>query len=224
MTGTPDFEVEYINEYFETDEAIDPAVFDLLLAEGWRHFGERFSRYNLGVHNDEIKRVLPLRVRLRDLKLSRSQRRVLRRNADVEVSIGPPSLSTEVFELFETHKLRFSEHVPDSLFTFISRTAGVPTELQQLTARLDGRIVAVSFFDCGVVSVSAIYACFDPDESHRSLGILMMLKTIEWATSRGMAYYYPGYAYIEPSFYDYKKQFAATESFDWKGNWVPTEF
>lgn len=224
MTGTPDFELEYINEYFETDEALDPAVFDLLLAGGWRHFGERFLRYNLGVHNDEIKRVLPLRVRLCDFTLSRGQRRVLRRNTDVEIDIGAPSLSNEVFDLFDRHKARFSEHVPDSLFTFISRTAGIPTELMQLTARLDGRIVAVGFIDCGVVSVSAIYTCFDLEEGSRSLGILLMLKAIEWASSRRMAYYYPGYAFIEPSFYDYKKQFAATESFDWRGNWMPTVF
>lgn len=221
MTGTPDFEIEYINEYFYAYEAIDPAVFDLLLADGWRHFGKRFSRYNLGVHNGEIKRVLPLRVRLNDFKLSRSQRRVMRRNANVEISIGPPSLSTDVFQLFDWHKSRFTENVPDSLFTFISLTAHIPTDLIQLTVRIYGRIVAVTFIDCGVVSASAIYAFFDPVEKKRSLGIFTMLKTMEWATEQGMAYYYPGYAYVEPSFYDYKKQFAATESFDWRGNWTP---
>ena len=79
----------------------------------------------------------------------------------------------------------------------------------------------MTFIDCGVVSASAIYAFFDPVEKKRSLGIFTMLKTMEWATEQGMAYYYPGYAYVEPSFYDYKKQFAATESFDWRGNWTP---
>jgi arginyl-tRNA--protein-N-Asp/Glu arginylyltransferase len=46
-----------------------------------------------------------------------------------------------------------------------------------------------------------------------------MLKEIEFAISNGKEFYYQGYAYEGESFYDYKKRFRVTESFDWKGNW-----
>lgn len=214
-------ELAFINEYFETDAPIRPDVFDSLLADGWRHFGTYFTRYNLGVHRDEIRQVLPLRVRLRDFRFSKSQTRVLKRNLDMEVNVGTPAISKKVIELFESHKRRFTDHVPESIYTFISRHARIPTELYQLTARRDGEIVAVSFFDCGARSVSAIYACFELSEEKRSLGVFTMLKVIEWANSQDMLYYYPGYAYVGPSFYDYKKRFAALEQFDWNGNWLP---
>ncbi|MBK9214495.1 MAG: arginine-tRNA-protein transferase [Chloracidobacterium sp.] len=217
-------DINFINEYFEIDTAIEPAEFDMLLADGWRHFGTYFSRYSLGVYGDEVRQVLPLRVRLSDFEPSKSQRRILKRNQDIKVDVAPPSLSPEVFDIFERHKLRFEHHRPDSLFTFISRKAGIPTDLLQLTARCEDRIVAVSFFDAGVTSVSAIYACFEPEKSERSLGIFTMLKVIEWGISRGMSYYYPGYAYVGPSFYDYKKRFSALECFDWEGNWTPAIF
>ncbi len=212
-------ELRFINEYFDANEAIEPHVYDHLLADGWRHFGTYFTRYNLGVHRDEIRQVLPLRVRLRAFRPSTSQTRVLKKNRDIDVTIGKPAVSKKVVALFERHKKRFVDHVPESIYTFISRHARVPTELYQLTARRDGKIVAVSFFDRGVESVSAIYACFEPSEGTRSLGVFTMLKIIEWAISHSMLYYYPGYAYVGPSFYDYKKRFAALECYDWQGTW-----
>lgn len=212
-------ELEFINEYFDAEAPIHPRVFDQLLADGWRHFGTYFTRYNLGVHKNEIRQVLPLRVRLRDFHPSKSQSRVLKRNTNIDVTIGKPAISKKVIALFDRHKRRFDEHVPESIYTFISRHSRIPTELYQLTAKLDGKIVAASFFDCGVESVSAIYACFEPAEDKRSLGILTMLKVIEWAESRSMSYYYPGYAYVGSSFYDYKKRFAGLECYDWHGRW-----
>ncbi len=61
---------------------------------------------------------------------------------------------------------------------------------------------------------------FDPDLGDRGLGTLTMLKEIEYSIGTGREYYYPGSAYEGPSFYDYKKRFAALECFDWRGNWV----
>ena len=79
MTGTPGTDLHFINEEFYAD-AVTPAQLDRLLADGWRHFGTHFFRYNLAVYRDEIRRVIPLRIRVADFQLSKSQRRVLRRN------------------------------------------------------------------------------------------------------------------------------------------------
>lgn len=211
--------LELINEEFHAGR-VEAAVYDRLLADAWRHFGTQFFRYNFGIYQNEIRRVLPLRVRLADFRLSESQRRVLRRNSDVEVQIEPVAINDEIERLFDSHRRRFETGVPDSIYDFLSYdAASVPTEGFQITARLDGRLAAASFFDIGITSISAIYACFDPDESARSLGIFTMLKVIEHAASLGKTFYYHGYAYEGHSFYDYKKRFAGTEVFDWKGTW-----
>src|SRR3954462_11028810 len=110
MTGTPDTELVLINEAFYA-ERVEADELDLLLANGWRHFGERFQRYSLNYYNDEIRRVIPLRVRLSGFHPSKSQRRVLRRNTDLEVSIGPAEITPDVHELFAAHRTRFTQDV-----------------------------------------------------------------------------------------------------------------
>ena len=209
----------FINEAFEA-ASVTHGQYDLLLKDGWRHFGTYFFRYNLGVYEGGIRRVMPLRIRLSDFCLSKSQRRVLRRNADLDVSIGPFCVTPETHDLFERHKRRFRSGVPNSIYDFIARDAeSSPTELFEITVRDNGSLVAASFFDLAEQSVSAIYGCFDPDETARSLGIFTMLKVIEYAANHGFEFYYHGYAYEGSSFYDYKKGFSGLEQFDWQGNW-----
>ena len=211
-------DITFINEEFYADR-ITPEQLDQLLAGGWRHFGTQFFRYSLGVYEFDIRRVIPLRICLADFSVSKSQRRVLRQNADVSVTIRPVEITDEAIGLFGRHKLRFRSGVPDSIYDFVSGEPGTPCEVLELTAHLDGRLAAVSYFDIGERATSAIYAMFDPQLSRRGLGIFTMLKEIEFAKSAGKEFYYQGYSYEGESFYDYKKRFRGTESFDWNGNW-----
>jgi leucyl-tRNA---protein transferase len=209
---------KFINEEFHA-ATVSPAQLDLLLANGWRHFGNYFFRYNLGIYEDQLRHVLPLRVQLSQFSFSKSQRRVLRQNADLSVDIGTADITDEIHELFDRHKQRFKSGVPHSIFDFISTQRSEPIECGQLTVRLNGRIVAASFFDEGDASLSSIYALFDPAEIRRSLGIFTMLKEIEHARDRSRRFYYHGYAYDGESYYDYKKRLAAIEAFDWHASW-----
>jgi arginine-tRNA-protein transferase len=86
---------------------------------------------------------------------------------------------------------------------------------------LGARLSGVTFLDVGAQATSAVYAMFDPAELKRSLGIFMMLQSIEFSLRRGCCYYYPGYAYREPFAYDYKKRFVGLEAFDWAEGWKP---
>lgn len=210
-----------INEEF-TQPAVTPAELDLLLAEGWRHFGPQFFRYNLAIYQNEIRRVIPLRIRLSEFQLSKSQRRVLRNNADTDVQIGPVTITPEIEDLFERHKRRFKQHPPDSISTFISAEPNEePCETFQLSVRKDGQLLAAGFFDTGERSLSGIYTSFEPEETQRSLGVLTILKEIEHAIETGREFYYQGYCYSGSSFYDYKKRFYGTEAYAWDGRWVP---
>lgn len=212
--------VRYINEVFDTPH-VSSQDLDRLLADGWRHFGTQFFRYSIGISEFELRLVIPLRVRLRDFSISKSQRRVLNRNSDVVIEIGSIDITQEACALFERHKQRFKFGIPDSIYDFLSQEpASSPCEALQLSVRLDGRLIAVSFFDVGDRTVSALYAMFDPDLGRRSLGILTMLREIEFALDSGKEFYYQGYSYEGPSFYDYKKRFRGSEAFDWRGSWT----
>jgi leucyl-tRNA---protein transferase len=221
MTGTPGTDLVLINEEFFAD-AITPAQLDGLLAEGWRHFGTHFFRYSLNLYKGEIRRVIPLRVRLADFRASDSQRRALRKNAGLRVENRAIEITDEADKLFHRHKQRFDHSVPASIYEFLSTAPeSVPCEAREIAVYDKGRLVAVSYFDVAANSLSGIYAMFDPDERGRSLGIFTMLKEIEYARETGRKFYYQGYAYEGESFYDYKKRLSGTEAFDWAGNWAP---
>ncbi len=213
----------FINEQFWVRQ-LSPAKSDRLLALGWRHFGEHFFRYNLAIHEDEIRRVFALRIDLASFRFSKSQRRTLNRNADLSTSIRPAEVDDATHSLFERHKLRFTHSVPGSIFDFIStEPATCPIETLECAVSNGPELVAKSYFDIGETSVSSIYAMFDPGEARRRLGILTMLKEIEFALEHRKKYYYHGYIYEGRSFYDYKKRFAGLEVFDWYGSWLSVE-
>jgi len=221
MTGTQDTELILINEAFYADR-VTRRELDSLLANGWRHFGERFQRYSLNYYRDEIRRVIPLRVRLSEFRHSKSQRRILRKNADVECMITPAEITPDIHELFAWHKRRFTHDVPESIYTFLSsEPASVPTDGMMLRVTLGTQLVAASFFEVGARSVSSVYAMFHPLCAARGLGILTILKEIEYSREHNKHFYYHGYAYEGESFYDYKKRLSGLEAFDWKGQWTP---
>ncbi len=221
MTGIPDIDLIFINEGFYADE-VRPGQLDMLLADGWRHFGTHFFRYSLNVYRDEIRRVLPLRVRLADFRFSKSQRRCLRKNSDLRIESGPIYLTRDCDVLFHRHKGRFETGIPTSILEFLSHDpAYIPCEAREIAVYDDERLIAVSYFDVGKRTVSGIYAMFDPEYASRGLGTFTMLKEIEFALATGCEFYYQGYAYEGHSFYDYKKRLSGTEVFDWHKRWAP---
>ncbi|MFL6375372.1 MAG: arginine-tRNA-protein transferase [Pyrinomonadaceae bacterium] len=220
MTGTQDTELILINEAFCADR-VTRRELDMLLADGWRHFGERFQRYSINYYKDEIRRVLPLRVRLSEFSFSKSQRRILRKNADLECVVAPAEITPDVHELFAWHKRRFTHDIPESIYTFLSsEPATVPTDGMILRVTLGTQLLAASFFEWGALGMSSIYAMFHPLHAYRGLGTFTMLKEIEAAREHRKKFYYHGYAYEGESFYDYKKRLSGLEAYDWKGNWL----
>ena len=103
---------EYINQAFEADK-VTPAQLDTLLANGWRHFGTYFFRYNLGMVGDDIRLVTPLRIRLSEFSFSKSQRRVLRDNADLKIRVAPLRVDAEAEERFPSSQGTFRKPSAD---------------------------------------------------------------------------------------------------------------
>ncbi len=209
-----------VNEIGEAD-SVSRARMDELWAQGWRHFGSRFFRYSLMWQEESWKRVLNLRVPLQEWSPSKSQRRTLKRNHDLEVDFAPAVPGGEEEGLFQNHKQRFRDNVPDVLSDFLGEEPnGVPVPCLQLSVRKEGELLAASFLDLGQRACSSIYGIFDPKESERRLGILTMLLEMNYAKEIGMEFYYLGYVCVEPSPYDYKKEVKPSWVWDWE-KWQP---
>lgn len=208
-----------MNEVAFATEPCEPVLMDALWARGWRHFGPMFFRYS---ETDLVQgrgHVIPLRIDLERFRLSESQRRTLRRNADLSVTFGLPVIGDTERALFHAHASRFRENIPTSLEAFLGHDpgCGTPCEIRQLSVSDDaGRLLAVSYVGVGQGAWSSIYAMFDPVESHRRLGIATLLWEIESAREAGCRWLYHGYAFREPSHYDYKKGFTGLEWYDWE--------
>ena len=204
--------------------AADGALMDALWADGWRHFGAHFFRYSLSFSLGELmQRIIPIRIDLTEFRPSKTHRRLLRRNADLQVQIAPAIVDERREAMFQRHKTRFTSNIPETLRNFMpeSDPARTPCECREIQVWEKDRLIAVSYLDLGRDAASSVYAIFEPDAAQRSPGIFTLLQEIEFARSTGRRFLYLGYATVEPSHYDYKKKFLGAYRFDWQGNWAP---
>ncbi len=214
----PNSEIFYQN--FVSSQELDE-----LLNDGWRHHGFEFFRYKSYGDDQQIQHVVPLRIRLNGFKFSKNHHRILKRNNDIKFHFRRTEINAREEALFENHKKKFIENPPESLYDFLTPVPGfLPCDNFECMIFKEEKIVAASFLDIGETSTSSVYAMFDLQESHRSLGILTILLEIIFSIRMKKNYYYLGYAYKEPSFYDYKKRFMNLEMYDWEGNWKPVVF
>lgn len=211
-----------VEDYFNSQK-VSAEQLDYLLANGWRHNATDFYRFSATLLNGEVVEVMPLRIALEKYSPSRSQKRVLARNRDLRIVIRNAFINRTKEKMFELHKQRFEDNIPDSIYDFLTkRTASMPCRKKEICAYLGKRLIAVNFLGIGRTSTDAVYTIFDPEESKRSLGTLLILEGIRYSLELKCRYYYPGYAYHAPSALDYKKRFAGSEYYEWeRENWKP---
>ncbi len=202
---------------------VSPTELDQFLAQGWRHFGTYFFRYSSIVTATQELHIQPLRMRVRDFVPNRSQRRIWQRNDDVTTKIETARVTLEYKALFDLHKTRFTENIPNQLEDFLGQyPERQPCNTRVIRVELNGELIAAHFVDIAENSLSSVYSVYNPKYLERGIGIFTILKAIEYARVLGKHWYYPGYATREPSHYDYKKNFTALEYFDWQ-KWQPLE-
>ncbi len=205
-------------------QTMHPALFDDYMAEGWRLLGYAIIRHNFAACRGKICRTIPLRIRLKDLSFTKSQKQVLRRNADLKHLVRPIILTPEKEGLFLRHTARFRERRPETLAAFLGPNASRhPVKGYELSVfDADERLLACSYFHLGEKAVSGTYCFFEPEVGKRSLGTYTMLQELLLARDMGLDYYYHGYCYDVPSQFDYKLNFNNLEVMDWKsGLWEP---
>jgi hypothetical protein len=101
-------------------DSVPAEIMDGLWAAGWRHFGRYFFRYSS--QTDEqgaTQTITPLRIDLASCSFTKSQRRVLTKNADLRHDIAQAVLDDDLRALFQRHKQRFTHNIPDALETFL---------------------------------------------------------------------------------------------------------
>jgi len=201
-------------EYFLA-AALSEEDISTLLTSGWRKFGLYFFRPRC----PDCDLCIPLRINTAEFTPSRSQRRTLRNNTDLDVSFGPLHFHPRIFEIYRYHSLaRFGRQ--SELGDFLSSFYTPSCPAVQLEIRLGELLIGIGFLDIGQDATSSVYFCFDPAFSKRGLGTFSILKEIEYARSIGATRHYLGFFVPGCSVMAYKDRFLPREHRDGRtGRW-----
>ncbi|MGL4369736.1 MAG: hypothetical protein ACRCUT_08720, partial [Spirochaetota bacterium] len=135
------------------------------LCQGWRKFGLYYFRPVC-----ECRECIPLRVPVKDFTPSKSQRRIIRKNSDIEFSISPLRFSQEIFDIYMEHSLvRFGKD--DTLESFMDHFYTRSCPCVQSEFRLNGKLIGAGFLDISSAGISSVYFVYRKEMLDRSFGI-----------------------------------------------------
>ncbi len=205
-----------INEFFWT-EYIPGELYHDFMNHGFRRSGYFFYRPRC----PDCVECRPLRVITQEFQPTKSMRRVLRKNTDVQVRIGEPELTLEKASIYSDYLKSQHNSIKDSAIEDLRNFLYVtPTETIEITYQIKGELAAVSIADICGRSLSSVYVYFDPKFSNRSLGVLSALYEIDLCRDRAIPYYYMGYCVSECPSMSYKSRYKPCDLMRVNGVWT----
>lgn len=148
-----------------------------------------------------------VRILAQEFEPTRSMRRILSRNADIEGTEHPAQPTTEQYSLFR-HYLD-SRHAEGGMadmsvldYAMMVEDSHVDTRIIEYRlpemrggrlARRGGELKAVALTDILSDGVSMVYSFFDAEDERRSLGSYIILDHIRRAKALGLPHVYLGY-------------------------------
>lgn len=191
-----------------------PALYPMALQWGFRRSGDLVYRPAC----NGCRACVPVRVPVADFAPSRSQRRCLARNADLETHIVAPACTDEYLHLYQRYLAQrhpgggMDDHGPREFEQFLIGTWNTSRFLE-LRERGTHRLLAVAVTDLAADALSAVYTFHEPEAADRGLGTLGILRQIEWARRDGRAHLYLGYWIAGHPKMDYKRRFRPLEGY-----------
>ncbi len=171
--------------FLDPSQPMDVQVYAELSEIGFRRSGDHLYR----PHCQRCTACIPARIPATGLQLSRQQKRILKRNADLKVREVRPMFTDEYYSLYVNYiEKRHADgdmYPPsrDQFNTFLVRDLPFSRFYE---FRLEGRLLAVAVTDVLPNGLSAVYTFFDPDEERRSLGRYAILWQVGEAARRGL--------------------------------------
>ena len=178
----------------------------------------------------DCKACMSARIRVADFAPSKSQRRVLKRNAHMSRRVTSPWATDEQFNLFRDYlDSRHSDGgmADMDVFEFAAMVEETPikSRLIEYHTDTDGDapdLTAVCLTDVLDDGLSMVYSFFDPEKERQSLGTFLILDHVRIALEMGLPYVYLGYWVPGSPKMGYKANFDALEIFN-EGRWRPLD-
>ena len=173
----------------------------------------------------ECSACLSARILVADFAPTRSQRRVLNRNAHLHREATSPWATEEQYALFRAYL--DSRHADGGMadmdiFEFAAMIEETPIRSRVIEYALEDagerQLAAVSLTDVLDDGLSMVYSFYDPDLAATSLGTYVILDHVEIARAAGLPYVYLGYWVPGSAKMGYKAKFPALEVYH-RGEW-----
>ncbi len=184
-----------------------------LARRGWRRFGCYFFHPICQGCNG----CKSLRIDASAFTLSKSQRRVLKKNRETMLYIRTPGMTREHIDLYNRfHK--YKSHKSDWNYTPVTPQLyyenfvdGAHDFGKEVLYFRDDKLVGVDLIDIGEDGISSVYFYYDPDYAKLSLGVYSLLMQIHFAKQMGLRWIYLGYWVEGCRSFAYKMQYRPME-------------
>jgi len=184
-----------------------------LINRGWRRFGS----YYFHPICESCSECKSLRINVDEFKLSKSQKKSIKRNKETEIIIQKPTLTQAHLDLY--NKYHAFKHQKDNWThrnispreykeNFVEGAHDFGKEVLYIQ---DGEIIGVDLIDILDDGISSIYFYYDPDFPRLSLGIYSLLYQIELAKVLELPWIYLGYWVDGCKAFAYKSNFQPQE-------------
>lgn len=196
--------------FVDPRQAMDKHLYSRLSVLGFRRSGDHIYRPHCATCNACV----PARIPVAQFAMTRSQRRIAKRNEDLRVIVCNDIRDDAAYNLYERYiRLRHADgdmFPPDrTQYESFLNNAWDCTRYYRFYA--GGNLVAIGVVDELDDGLSAIYTFFDPDADKRSLGVYAILWQVEEALRLGLEYLYLGYWIRECRKMAYKSQYQPLE-------------
>ena len=161
-----------------------------------------------------------------ELKLSKSQKRIISKNEDLIRVINSPLATDPQYELFkkyinERHANGGMSDMDAEDFASMIEETNVESKLIEYYTKKNGGLELVSFSLIDILDdgISMVYSVFDPELKERSLGTYMILDHNNLVIDMKLQFVYLGYWVEGSAKMDYKRRFRPLEVFT-NDKWV----
>lgn len=183
-----------------------PRVYEHALTQGYRRSGGQVYT----PHCISCSACVACRIPAARFRPSRSQRRCLRHNADLDITVTPAGHTDERFALYRRYLQSRHEDggMDDATVADFERflcTDWSPTKFIEF--RHGEELLAVAATDFCTTGLSAVYTWFAPGHEERSLGTFAILQQVALAQQQGIAHVYLGFWIANHPKMHYKARF-----------------
>ncbi|WP_437223855.1 arginyltransferase [Planctomicrobium sp. SH661] len=194
---------------YRSYRGLSPHQLESMLERGWRRFGIDIFRPACAA----CTKCVPIRVKVQDFHPNKSQRRTLKKNSHITVTLHPAGVSEDHVRLYNDWHVDMTErrdwkpqrHTMKGYAR--SFLVGEYPSLHELQYRDGDELVGVGLIDCLPHSVSSVYFFHAPAWRDLGPGTFSLLCEIELARRLNLDFVYLGYWIGECPSMAYKNRF-----------------